>query len=251
MIHLNNIHVTFAKNTAMQNHVLRGLNLHIREHEFITVIGGNGAGKSTLMNILSGDILPNNGSITIQEKDVTNHRVEQRATWVSRVFQDPLMGSCAELTIEENLLLANKRGQCRTLHLAKKPQLRQLLQERLATLGIGLENRLTTPIGALSGGQRQAVSLLMATLQPCKILLLDEHTAALDPKMAATILELTHQLVRENRLTTLMITHSMQHALKYGDRTIVMRHGTIVNDVNGEARRKLQPIDLHAYFEDE
>jgi len=250
MIHLDNIHVTFAKKTPLENHVLRGITMSVIEHEFITVIGGNGAGKSTLMNVLSGDILPDNGSIHIQQKDITLSPTQQRAALVSRVFQDPLMGSCAELTIEENLLLAYKRGHCRTLRLAKKPELRSLLQEKLSTLGIGLENRLATPIGALSGGQRQAVSLLMATLQPCKLLLLDEHTAALDPKMAATILELTNQLVKANKITTIMITHSMHHALKYGDRTIVMQQGKVVADVSGEARSRLQPADLYKYFDE-
>jgi len=248
MIHLNNISVTFGKNTPLENSVFKDLNLEISQGEFVTVIGGNGAGKSTLMNVLSGDILVDSGKITLDRANVTNWPTYKRAKWISRVFQDPLLGSYADLTIEENLSLAFSRDKERTLKSSLEPGMRELFRENLAHIGIGLENRLGDKMGLLSGGQRQAVSLLMATLRPSKILLLDEHTAALDPKMERLILELTQKLISEKKLTALMITHCMAQALEYGTRTLVMHHGKIVHDLASDQRNKLQASDLVAFF---
>ena len=206
MISLSDIHVTFNPGTPLAKPALLGINLDIIAGEFITVIGSNGAGKSTLLNIISGDILCDQGHITIESQDVTRWPTARRAGLVSRVFQNPLAGSCADLTIEENLVLAFRRGRLRGLSPALNNRLRDQFRERLARLELGLEDRLRDRIGLLSGGQRQALSLVMATLAPAKILLLDEHTAALDPKTAHYIMQLTEQLVTEHRLTTLMVT---------------------------------------------
>lgn len=249
MIELNNICVTFNKGTALEHPALKGLSLKIKEGEFVTLIGGNGAGKSTLMKVLSGETSPDSGSILIDNQDVTKLIVSKRAGLVSHVFQDPMKGSCADLTIEENLALANRRGRSRGLKLAINKELREEFRDLIANLGIGLEDRLGDPMGSLSGGQRQAVSLLMATLQPSKILLLDEHTAALDPKMAKKVLELTVKIVGDQKLTAIMITHSMTQALEYGTRTILMKEGGIEKDMKGKTREAMQPEDLLTMFE--
>jgi putative ABC transport system ATP-binding protein len=248
MIELKNISVTFGKGTPLEHRVFHQLNLKINTGEFVTVIGGNGAGKSTLMNIISGDLLCDEGHIILDNIDVRHWPTYQRAQLISRVFQDPLLGSYAELTIEENLALAYFRGKCRTLKMALNQNLREVFRNRLANIGIGLEDRLTDKMGLLSGGQRQAVSLVMATLQPSKILLLDEHTASLDPKMERLILELTQRLMKENQLTALMITHSMSQALEFGTRTLVMHQGTIARDLGEAERNTLQATDLIAFF---
>ncbi len=248
MIELNNISVTFGKGTPLECSVFKQLNLKIQPGEFITVIGGNGAGKSTLMNLISGEITPDKGSITLDHTQVTRWPAEKRAQFLSRVFQDPLLGSYADLTIEENLSLALSRGKKRGLKTALSSQLSAHFKERLADIGIGLENRLSDKMGLLSGGQRQAVSLVMATLQPSKILLLDEHTAALDPKMENLILELTKRLITEKNLTALMITHCMSQALRMGTRTLVMHQGKIARDLLENERNTLEPKDLIAFF---
>lgn len=244
MIILNDISVTFNQGTPLEHLGLRNLNLRIKEEEFVTIIGGNGAGKSTLMNLLSGEVAASIGSISIDNQDVTNFSTEQRAKFVSRVFQDPLIGSCASLTIEENLALAFRRGQKRGLRKALDRITREHFRDLLADLGLGLENRLQDPMAQLSGGQRQAVSLLMATLQPSKILLLDEHTAALDPKMAKKVMSLTTRIVNAQRLTVLMITHSMTQALEYGTRTIFMNDGCVQKDFVGRERESMTAHDL-------
>lgn len=244
MIELKNINVTFNKGTPLEHKVFQNLNLKIDNEQFVTVIGGNGAGKSTLMNIISGDIQVDSGQILLDDKNVTRQLPHERAALISRVFQDPLLGSYADLTIEENLALAYSRGKRRTLAPALNSKLREHCRSVLADIGIGLENRLKDKMGLLSGGQRQAVSLLMATIRPAKILLLDEHTAALDPKMERQILDLTQRLITHNGLTALMITHCMEQALEFGTRTLVMHHGKIVNDYQGEARKKLKPSEL-------
>lgn len=244
MISLSDIHITFNPGTPLAKSALVGINLDITAGEFITVIGSNGAGKSTLLNIISGDILCNRGRITIETQDVTPWPTARRAGLVSRVFQNPLAGSCADLTIEENLVLAFRRGRLRGLTPALNNRLRDQFRERLARLDLGLEDRLRDRIGLLSGGQRQALSLVMATLAPAKILLLDEHTAALDPKTAHYIMELTEQLVTEHRLTTLMITHSMRQALAIGTRLLMLHEGRIVFDATGPDKATLTVNDL-------
>jgi len=249
MIRLEHLHVTYHKASPLENHVLQGIDLTIHPGEFITIIGGNGAGKSTLMNVLAGETIPDAGHIWLNAMDITALSTVKRAHWISRVFQDPMQGTCSDLTIEENLLLAHRRGHRRGFKFAYDRQLKNTLKDAVAELGIGLEDRFLTPIGALSGGQRQAISLLMATLQPCELLLLDEHTAALDPKMARLVLQITDKIVKKHELTTFMITHSMQQALHYGTRTLLMQQGKIVKDLNTAARALLQPADLLAYFD--
>ncbi|MGX2975237.1 ABC transporter ATP-binding protein [Ursidibacter arcticus] len=249
MIELRNLFITFNKGTAIENPVLRGLSLDVAEGEFVCVIGSNGAGKSTLLNAISGECRVDSGNILIQGKDVSQTTSWQRANLVARVFQDPMAGTCESLTIEENMALAYQRGQKRGFGFALNRQLRDHFREKLSLLGLGLENRLTDQMGRLSGGQRQAVSLLMASLQPSSILLLDEHTAALDPKTTAFVLELTNKIVREQKLTTLMVTHSMRQALDYGDRTVMLHQGQVAFDVSGENRKQMDVPDLLRLFE--
>jgi len=245
MIRLSNIHVTFGEGTPLENPALRGINLTIEEGEFVTVIGSNGSGKSTTLNTLSGDISPSQGQIHIDDENVSDWSTAQRAKHVSRVFQDPLAGSCENLSIEENMALAWYRGQFKGLSPAINTSNKNIFKEQLARLDLGLENRLSDKMGLLSGGQRQAISLLMSVLQPAKILLLDEHTAALDPKTAAFVINLTNQIITENNLTALMVTHSMQQALEVGTRTIMLHEGKIIFDVSGAEREDLGVIDLH------
>lgn len=249
MIELHNLFITFNRGTAIENPVLRGLSLTVAEGEFISVIGSNGAGKSTLLNAISGEVAIDSGEICIQGKEVSRLAGWQRANLVARVFQDPMSGTCEALTIEENMALAYRRGQSRGLGFALNRQVRELFREKLALLGLGLENRLTDQMGRLSGGQRQAVSLLMASLQPSSILLLDEHTAALDPKTSAFVLELTDKIIREQKLTALMVTHSMRQALDYGDRTVMLHQGQVAFDVSGEQRRQMDVPELLKLFE--
>jgi putative ABC transport system ATP-binding protein len=250
MIEIDGLHVTFGRGTVLETRALAGIDLAIPQGQFVTVIGSNGAGKSTLLNALTGDAAPDAGRIVIEGQDVTPWRPPQRARLIARVFQDPLAGSCEALTIEENLALADARGRRRGLRPALDAPLRERLRARLARLGLGLERRLADRMGLLSGGQRQAVSLLMATLAPMKILLLDEHTAALDPKTAEFVLELTREVVAEQRLTTLMVTHSMRQALDCGERTIMLHEGRICLDVAGSERAGLGVADLVARFAD-
>lgn len=248
MIQLDNIHITFNSGTPLEKPALNGVDLALPAGQFVTVIGSNGAGKSTLLNVLSGDIIPNQGRVVIQNQEVTRWSSAQRAALVARVFQNPLAGSCADLTVEENLVLALQRGQRRGLRPALNRQIRDLFRERLARLGLGLERRLCDRMGLLSGGQRQAISLVMATLAPSQILLLDEHTAALDPKTANYILEITRTIVAEQQLTTLMVTHSMRQALELGGRTLMLHEGQIILDVAGGDRDRLTVADLMDHF---
>lgn len=249
MLEIRNLAHTFNLGTPIENVVLRGIDLDINPGDFITVIGSNGAGKSTLLNSLAGEIIPLKGSIRLNGEDITRQAAHQRAAHVARVFQDPLAGTCGNLTILENMALALKRGKKRSLAKAFVKQDIHRIQRALHHLDLGLENRLDDKIGLLSGGQRQAVSLLMATLQPTQLLLLDEHTAALDPKTAAFVLALTNKIVSTNQLTTLMVTHSMQQALDVGNRTIMLHQGRVVVDVSGEQRAKLGVKDLLDLFE--
>lgn len=249
MIYLSDLILTFNRGTPIENPVLRGLNLNIEEGEFVTIIGSNGAGKSTLLNTISGDLMPDEGSVKIDGIDVTRLPARKRAGYVARVFQDPMQGTCGNLTIEENLALAYHRGKKRGLTLSLNSSLRKEFKEKLAILNLGLENRLTDIMGLLSGGQRQAISLLMSSLQPSKILLLDEHTAALDPKTAQFVLDLTNQIVTENKLTTIMITHSMKQAIDYGTRTVMLHKGKVIYDLSGDERKGLTVNDLINMFE--
>jgi putative ABC transport system ATP-binding protein len=241
--------ITFNPGTPIENRALRGLNLTIPTGQFVTVIGSNGAGKSTFLNALSGDLLVDTGEISIDGSDVTRLTAWQRSHLVSRVFQDPLAGTCEALTIEENMALAWRRGAGRGLRFAVNKDLRERFRAKLRLLNLGLENRLSDRIGLLSGGQRQAVSLLMASLQPSKILLLDEHTAALDPKTAGFVLELTAKIVEEDRLTAMMVTHSMRQALDFGSRTVMLHEGRVILDVSGDERRGMDVPDLLQMFE--
>ena len=249
MLSAQDLHLTFNPGTPIETRALRGMSLDIAAGQFVTVIGSNGAGKSTFLNAISGDQMVDRGRIAIDGLDVTNQPVWARAQRVARVFQDPMAGTCEDLTIEENMALAQQRGLRRGLRRAVKPAERDMFRERLATLGLGLENRLSDRIGLLSGGQRQAVSLLMAALQPSRILLLDEHTAALDPRTADFVLRLTSRIVADNQLTTMMVTHSMRQALDVGQRTVMLHQGQVVLDVSGEQRARMDVPDLLAMFE--
>ncbi|MCE2951119.1 MAG: ABC transporter ATP-binding protein [Alphaproteobacteria bacterium] len=250
MIQLENVRVTFNKGTLLERQALQDVTLSIGEEEFVTVIGSNGAGKSTLLNVLTGNIITNEGRVMIADQDVTKWPVEKRARLVARVFQDPLEGTCGALTVEENLALAAMRGKNRGLSMALNKKNRELFRDTLARLGLGLENRLRQPIGLLSGGQRQSISLMMAVLSPMEILVLDEHTAALDPRTAAAIIQLTKSLVEEKKLTVLMVTHSMHQALEVGTRTLMMHTGRVLHDLSEEARRNLSSADLLRLFEE-
>ncbi|MDF2764043.1 MAG: transporter ATP-binding protein [Rhodospirillales bacterium] len=249
MIEARGLTVTFGKGTPLATVALAGINLAIPAGEFVTVIGSNGAGKTTLLNAIAGEVEIDRGTLAIDGQEVTRWPAARRAALMARVFQDPLAGTCEALTVEENLALAFGRGRARGLRLAIDRGARAQFTERLAPLGLGLERRLTDQIGLLSGGQRQVVSLVMATLAPIRILLLDEHTAALDPRTAGFVLDLTRELVAEAGLTALMVTHSMRQALDCGSRTLMMHEGKIVLDIAGAERRAMDVPDLVALFE--
>ena len=248
MMQATDLRLTFNPGTPIENPALRGINLNIADGEFVTVIGTNGAGKSTFLNAVSGTTRVDSGSILLNGIDVTKKTAHQRAHWVARVFQDPMAGTCEALTIEENMALALNHGTKRGLKLALDKDKRELFREKLSILQLGLENRLPDRMGLLSGGQRQAVSLLMAAMQPSKILLLDEHTAALDPKTAAFVLELTDKIITENKLTAMMVTHSMRQALDHGHRTVMLHQGRVIFDVAGEKRANMDEAGLICLF---
>lgn len=248
MIELNNIQVIFNRGTILENPALKGVSLQVEKNQFLTVIGSNGAGKSTLLGAVTGETPIAGGRVVLNGLDVTKQAVHQRARQCARVFQDPLAGTCADLSIEENMALAYMRGKKRGWRFALSSQRRRIFQDRISILGLGLEDRLGDNIGLLSGGQRQAVSLVMATLSDSQILLLDEHTAALDPRMAKFIIELTKTIVEEFHLTVMMVTHSMKDALACGDRTVMLHQGEVVLDVAGEQRSDLQVSDLLDLF---
>ncbi|GBU11032.1 ABC transporter ATP-binding protein [Erysipelotrichaceae bacterium] len=245
---LANIHKTFHPGTNNENHVLKGINFILEAGEFVTVIGGNGAGKSTLLNTIAGTIFPDEGSIILADCDVTKYNVRKRSKYIGRVFQDPRMGTATRLTIEENLALAVKRNKPKGLGRGVSAKDRLLFEEKLAMLGLNLETKLQAEIGLLSGGQRQAITLLMATLITPKILLLDEHTAALDPKTSAAVLKITEELITSKQLTTLMITHNMEDAIRYGTRLIMLNAGKIVVDVKGVEKQNLTVTALMNLF---
>lgn len=248
MLKVNAISKTFNPGTVNEKKALSALSLHLEAGDFVTVIGSNGAGKSTLLNAVAGVWSVDAGSILIDGQEVTRLPEHKRAKYIGRVFQDPMMGTAATMQIEENLALAARRGESRTLRSGITRGEREKYRELLKILDLGLENRLTTKVGLLSGGQRQALTLLMATLKRPKLLLLDEHTAALDPKTAAKVLETTEKIVSRDQLTTLMITHNMRDAIAHGNRLIMMYDGKIVVDVSGEEKKKLTVEDLLAKF---
>ena len=249
MLDIQNISKTFNAGTVNEKTALNHLSLHLNEGDFVTVIGGNGAGKSTMLNAVAGVWPVDTGKIMINGTDVTRLGEHQRAKYIGRVFQDPMTGTAATMQIEENLALAARRGKPRTLRVGITKKEREEYRELLKTLDLGLEDRLTAKVGLLSGGQRQALTLLMATMTQPKLLLLDEHTAALDPKTALKVLTLSAKLVAEHNLTTLMITHNMKDAIKYGNRLIMMHEGHIIYDVSGEEKKKLKVADLLAKFQ--
>ena len=250
MLDLHNIYKTFNAGTVNEKTALNGLNLHLNEGDFVTVIGGNGAGKSTMLNAVAGTWLVDEGKITIDDIDVTKLPEHKRAKYLGRVFQDPMTGTAATMQIEENMALAARRGMTRSLRPGITAKEREFYREQLKILGLGLEDRLTSKVGLLSGGQRQALTLLMATLKKPRLLLLDEHTAALDPKTAAKVLETTDKIVNSEHLTTLMITHNKRDAIAHGNRLIMMSDGKIIYDVKGEEKKKLKVADLLQKFEE-
>ena len=244
MLELKNIYKTFNAGTVNEKMALRGLNLTLEDGDFVTVIGGNGAGKSTMLNAIAGVWPVDQGQILIGDADVTKLPEYKRAKYLGRVFQDPMTGTAATMEIQENLALALRRGDSRTLKAGITKKEHAKYREMLATLGLGLEDRMTSKVGLLSGGQRQALTLLMATLKKPKLLLLDEHTAALDPKTAAKVLQTTDMIINRDNLTTLMITHNMKDAIAHGNRLIMMMDGNIILDIRGEEKKKLTVADL-------
>lgn len=248
MLEIKNVYKTFNAGTVNEKHALNGLNLVLNDGDFVTVIGGNGAGKSTMLNMIAGVYPVDSGTITIDGNDVTKLPEHKRAKFLGRVFQDPMMGTAADMWIEENLALACRRGQRRTLKWAISKNERVKFREILSELGLGLEDRLSAKVGLLSGGQRQALTLLMAVMKKPRLLLLDEHTAALDPKTAATVLALSDKFIEEEHLTAMMVTHNMKDAIAHGNRLIMMNNGQIILDVSGEEKKKLTVDDLLAAF---
>ena len=249
MLDVKDIKKTFNKGTVNEKKALQGLSLHLNDGDFVTVIGGNGAGKSTMLNAIAGVWPVDSGTITIDDIDVTKQPEYKRAKYIGRVFQDPMMRTASNMQIEENLAIDSRRGKFPGLSWSSKASQREKFREMLAELDLGLEDRLTSKVGLLSGGQRQAVTLLMATLNNPKLLLLDEHTAALDPKTAAKVLALTEKIVTREHLTTLMITHNMRDALRYGNRLIMLYNGRIIIDISGQEKQNLDVSDLLKMFE--
>lgn len=249
MLKIENISKTFNAGTVNEKKALNNLSLHLLQGDFVTVIGGNGAGKSTLLNSVAGVFKIDSGKILINDIDVTNLAEHKRAKYIGRVFQDPMLGTAAGMMIEENLALAMRRGKTPGLSYMMNGKQQEYFKNLLAELDLGLENRLSAKVGLLSGGQRQALTLLMATMKKPELLLLDEHTAALDPKTAEKVLHLTEKIVTRDKLTTLMITHNMRDALQFGNRLIMMNNGQVIVDVRGEEKKKLKINDLLQLFE--
>ena len=249
MLTITNLEKTFNKGTINEKKALNGLNLTLNDGDFVTVIGGNGAGKSTMLNMIAGVYPMDCGKIVLNGVNISQWPEYKRAKFLGRVFQDPMMGTAASMQIEENLSLAYRRGKKRGLSWSITKEEREIYKEELAWLGLGLEDRMTSKVGLLSGGQRQALTLLMASLQKPELLLLDEHTAALDPKTAAKVLEITEKIVSEQKLTTLMITHNMKDAIRLGNRLIMMHEGRVIYDVSGEEKKNLKVSQLLEKFE--
>ena len=250
MLTVTNVKKTFNRGTINEKKALEGVNLHLDPGDFVTVIGGNGAGKSTLLNMIAGVYPIDSGTITLDGMNISRLSEPARAKYLGRVFQDPMMGTAADMQIDENLALAFRRGQGRGLRWGIKKEEKTAYKKLLTKLDLGLEDRLTTKVGLLSGGQRQALTLLMATLKKPKLLLLDEHTAALDPKTAKKVLDLTETIVNDNQLTALMVTHNMNDAIRMGNRLIMMHEGRIIYDIKGEEKKNLHVKDLLQKFEE-
>ena len=244
MLKVENISKVFNKDTVNEKKAITGLNLHLNEGDFLTIIGSNGAGKSTLLNCIAGTYQIDDGSIVLDGKDITKLKQFERAKYIARVFQDPLLGTASDMEIQENLSLALHRGEKRNLRYGITNKEKELFKQNLSLLNLHLEDRLTSKVGLLSGGQRQGLTLLMATIKKPSLLLLDEHTAALDPITARNVLEITDKLVNENHITTIMVTHNMQDAIDYGNRLIMMNDGKIIFDISGEQKKKLKKEDL-------
>ncbi len=249
MLEIINVKKTFNKGTINEKQALVGINLTLKSEDFVTIIGGNGAGKSTMLNMIAGVYPIDEGKIILNGEDISRKSEHARAKYLGRVFQDPMKGTAAGMEIQENLALAYRRGRKRGLKWAITKKEQELYREQLKTLDLGLEDRMTSKVGLLSGGQRQALTLLMASLQQPELLLLDEHTAALDPKTAAKVLALTEKIISEHHLTAMMVTHNMKDAIRLGNRLIMMHEGKIIYDVCGEEKKKLQVSDLLAKFE--
>ena len=248
MLELKNIYKTFNPGSVNEKRALNGVNLTLEDGDFVTIIGGNGAGKSTMLNAIAGTLPIDSGSVLIDGEDITKLPEHKRAAYLGRVFQDPMNGTAADMEIEENLAVAKRRGQARTLRWGITKKEREEYVELLKMLDLGLETRLRAKVGLLSGGQRQALTLLMATLKKPKLLLLDEHTAALDPKTAAKVLEISDKIIAENNLTALMVTHNMKDAIAHGNRLIMMWDGKIILDIKGEEKKNLTVDDLLHQF---
>ena len=249
MLRIQHVSKTFNAGTITEKKALHDVCLDLAPGDFVTVIGGNGAGKSTLLNLIAGVYTADEGTIVLDGRDISALKEYERAAFFGRVFQDPMRGTAATMQIEENLALAYRRGKRRTLRWGISSAERRLYREKLAVLGLGLENRMSAKVGLLSGGQRQALTLLMATLQKPRLLLLDEHTAALDPKTAQKVLDLTEEIIQRDKLTAFMVTHNMKNAIRYGNRLIMMHEGRIIYDVNGEEKKNIQVADLLKKFE--
>ena len=244
MLDLNDVSVTFHAGTVNERKALDHVSLHLDRGEFVCVLGTNGAGKSTLLNAVSGTLSADSGTITLDGMDLTRQPEHKRARYIGRLFQDPMKGTAPDMSIVENLGLAYSRGKRMTLSRASQKKDRQLFHDRLSQLGLGLEDRMNQPVGLLSGGQRQALTLLMATIVTPKLLLLDEHTAALDPNTAAQVMKLTDQIIHENQITTMMITHNLRQALEYGTKTLIMNEGKIVRVLEGEEKKQTSVEEL-------
>lgn len=250
MLELKNIHKTFNKGTINEKIALNGVNLQLNQGDYVTIIGGNGAGKSTTLNAIAGVWPIHQGQVIIDGKDITDLPEHKRAKYLGRVFQDPMVGTAATMGIDENMAIAARRGKARGLGWGLSKKEREEFREKLRLLNLGLEDRITSKMGLLSGGQRQAVTLMMAALQQPKLLLLDEHTAALDPKTAEKVLDISDKIIEENGLTAMMVTHNMKDAILHGNRLIMMHEGKVIYDVSGEEKKNLQVADLLAKFEE-
>ena len=250
MLEIQNIHKTFNPGTINEKVALNGVNLNLNPGDFLTIIGGNGAGKSTTLNAIAGVWPVDEGKIIIDGTDITKLSEHKRAAYLGRVFQDPMTGTAATMSIQENMAIAARRGECRGLSWGITKREREHYRELLKELDLGLEDRLTSKVGLLSGGQRQAITLLMASLKKPKLLLLDEHTAALDPKTAAKVLTISDKIIEENQLTAMMVTHNMKDAIAHGNRLIMMHEGRIIYDVAGEEKKNLHVSDLLKKFEE-